>query len=154
MRNGKCSVCTIHPFLQKGLKPVSLMPRVLRYIAYSLKRMLKYTFVDYFIHNKFLNIFCIRLIMGKYDSKSYLRRNIINNPIFHYSVELKFANHGNIRSIANFNSKSYIEQNLQILLMEKLNYVSVSTDRQTDEFCVSVSTDGQTDGQINLGGGG
>jgi len=65
---------------------------VLKYIAYT------YTFVDYFIYNKFLNIFCIRLIMQKYNSESYLQRNIINNPIFHFSVELKFANHGNAQT--------------------------------------------------------
>ena len=29
--------------------------------------------------------------MRKYNSESYLRKNIITNPIFHFSVELKFA---------------------------------------------------------------
>ena len=36
--------------------------------------------------------------MQKYNSECYLRRNIVNNPIFHFSVELKFANHGNART--------------------------------------------------------
>jgi len=35
--------------------------------------------------------------MRKYNSESYLRRNIITNPIFHFSVELKFAKHVNAR---------------------------------------------------------
>jgi hypothetical protein len=48
-----------------------------------------------FLYYNFLNIFCIRLIMRKYNSESYLRRNIITNPIFHFSVELKFAKHAN-----------------------------------------------------------
>ena len=54
--------------------------------------------MDYFIHNNFLNIYCIRLTMRKYNSESYLRRNIITNPIFHFSVELKFAKHANVRT--------------------------------------------------------
>jgi len=35
--------------------------------------------------------------MQKYNSESYLRRNIITNRIFHFSVELKFAKHVNPR---------------------------------------------------------
>ncbi len=36
--------------------------------------------------------------MRKYNSESYLRKNIITNPIFHFSVELKFAKHANART--------------------------------------------------------
>jgi len=36
--------------------------------------------------------------MQKYNSESYLQRNIITNPIFHFSVELKFAKHVNART--------------------------------------------------------
>ena len=50
------------------------------------------------LYNNFRNIFCIWLIIQKYNSESYLRRNIISNPIFHFSVELKFAKHANVHT--------------------------------------------------------
>ena len=78
--------------------PICCFSVVLKYICTYTH--VEYTFVDYFINNNFLNIFCIRLIiMQKYNSKSYLWRNIIiTNPIFHFSVELKFAKHVNART--------------------------------------------------------
>ncbi len=36
--------------------------------------------------------------MRKYNSESYLWKNSITNPIFHFSVELKFAKHANART--------------------------------------------------------